>query len=342
MDKFEYDIVIVVRVFHPSVGGMEHYTYELANRLGTRGKKVLVITSNRLNDGTSVVRSSYSNFQVLTVPSLCFGGYILPYTLKAWGIRSKIVHVFGMDPFVDAVRMQLKFEYLKLSPLGGFFHTQRHAKLKKLYGRIISKNLYRQAKCFSISPADDNIINNFLEFDSAYAGSGIHVRAQASGSDVLVMGRISDNKRLDKCLEYGLSRFPHRKIYVIGEGTTRYSLPKSPNIVFLGYVSDDELSAIINKCGYFISLSEFESLGLTAVEALRAGLFCILSPIESYKFIYSSIKNSGVFPNIFFHDEGVVAPSKLPVSHNIEEHRKAIDDLWSWDSVIQRLYKNDF
>lgn len=71
-------------------------------------------------------------------------------------------------------------------------------------------------------------------------------------------------------------------------------LSQLKNVVLLGYVSDEEVKALLQNCRAFVFPSYYEGFGIPPLEALAAGAKIIISKAASLPEIY---KNSAVYIN---------------------------------------------
>ena len=63
------------------------------------------------------------------------------------------------------------------------------------------------------------------------------------------------------------------------------------NVFFHGEVSEKELLELLGSSEFFVSASEYEGFGLTALEAMAAGCIPVLNKIDSFKNFVSAGKN---------------------------------------------------
>lgn len=91
----------------------------------------------------------------------------------------------------------------------------------------------------------------------------------------LVAGRIAGSKGVDLAMK--AANKLHVRLKIVGEfagirfGQEEIEKLKSPNIEFLGRVSDDELYKLYAQAKAFLALGEDEDFGITPVEAMAAG-----------------------------------------------------------------------
>jgi glycosyltransferase involved in cell wall biosynthesis len=98
---------------------------------------------------------------------------------------------------------------------------------------------------------------------------------------VLFVGRLAKNKGLSYLLEAipkVLKDFPDIKFVFIGEDEGMYDLLLGQakkfgieqNLMFLGALSNEDVSSAFNDCSLFVLPSEFEAFGIVLIEAMAA------------------------------------------------------------------------
>jgi glycosyltransferase involved in cell wall biosynthesis len=105
------------------------------------------------------------------------------------------------------------------------------------------------------------------------------------------LGSISKRKNIRWIIEYA-SRHPDLYFVVSGtslpttqiEGLTNNTGPG--NILFLGYLDDSKVKALMKRCKAFILPSYYEGFGLTPLEALSCGAPIIIANAASLPEIY--------------------------------------------------------
>jgi 1,2-diacylglycerol 3-alpha-glucosyltransferase len=112
--------------------------------------------------------------------------------------------------------------------------------------------------------------------------SGIPERPILQGKKtILSVGRISDEKNLDviiKSLPLVRREFPNSVLLIVGDGPAVprlkqlvASMSLGNDVIFTGFISDDELPAYYACCDVFATASKFETQGLVILEALASG-----------------------------------------------------------------------
>lgn len=107
------------------------------------------------------------------------------------------------------------------------------------------------------------------------------------------LGSLSKRKNLKWILEYAKQN-PNEKFAVSGKPLSDLildelkDLKKLPNVIFLGYLSDGQVKALMSKCKAFIFPSYYEGFGIPPLEALSVGAKAVVSNAASLPEIYGN------------------------------------------------------
>ena len=335
-----YDIVHLVRLYKPNLGGMERIVENIARVQIKQGLKVLILTSDhRIKNNP---KATLDNIPVVRLPSKTVQGIILPwFLLNKNKIETRYLHVHGMDPFVDFAQRITTFNMKVLSPHGSFYHTQSLKLLKGIYWNLISKPLYSQSTSYCISKNDVAMMSTLTK-KTNLMGCGITARdIYSEGQNAIIFGRISSNKRVPFSIDFAQSNFSENKIFVAGENQQKldFSIYGS-DVEYFGKVNDERLSNLINKSKYFICMSSYEGLGIALLEALYCGLRCCVSNIESFNNIISDIPADMCKKFIFIHgySDSIEDWKNIQVSREDQKvMRDYITENYSWEEVVKNL-----
>lgn len=333
-----YDRIHLVRIFKPNHGGMELIVNEIATIQKKLGLKVAVVTSGYYRDAIDLKYKE--KLKVYRLPYFLFKGIILPKVFKKNFLKCKILHVHGMDPYVDITKRFIEHDELKISPHGGFFHTEKHKIIKKIYLKFVSKRLYKGVKSFCISYNDMQLSEKF-ESLPVYMGCGFEKRnleINKNAKDTLIFGRISKNKRVDSSIEVSKTLFPNNTINVVGHDEiglmNKYD---SENLIYHGILDNTELKILSKSCRYFIMMSSYEGLGMTLIEALYSGFICIVSDITSFRLLCDQLDSKLIKKFVVFvkdKNQKISIPN-YPSKDEIRMIRKNIIEVFSWKNAAQ-------
>lgn len=303
-------ILQVVRQYLPSTGGMETYVSSLCRELKKRGHEADVATLDylfKINrrlppferiDGTDVYR----------LPSLGNPRYFIAPGLLRLLPRYDLVHVHGVDFFIELLGGLRKIHGtpVVLSTHGGFFHTDWHSSFKKIYFQTVTRTALmgvdrviacskRDKEAFSPVARRLCLIENGIDF-KGFAAVKKEAGAGARPNDALLfVGRISRNKRVDRLiatLAHVRETRPGATLTVIGpdweglqasleELTGRLGLESA--VTFTGALPQEELFKRLGGAGLFVSASEYEAFGLSAVEAMATATVPVLNDIGAFR-----------------------------------------------------------
>ena len=338
----QYDIIHVVRIFHPNIGGMENLVHEIAERQVNLGKKVLVITSDLTRDGKQVTIDLKRNYEILRIKSFLFKGIFLPKEFCSKLPKCQLLHCHGMDPLVDFLTFKIKFDKLIISPHGGFFHTSSMLTLKKIYFNTISRIITRmKPKYMCISQNDIELVSKISDNVHFMGCGSSDVKFSASGNGVLTFGRISPNKCINDAIKVFANNFSKESFIIAGPNPEFLKIDVVERVKYLGPVSSTELENLIEHSKYFISMSSYEGLGMALIEAIKGGLIPIVRKIDSYAHIDQLIRDkTGGKSTIVFVDSIEVINDQIHQDHSEQQLKvcaEAANDIWCWDRVVEKL-----
>ncbi|MCR5290544.1 MAG: glycosyltransferase family 4 protein [Treponema sp.] len=189
--------------------------------------------------------------------------------------------------------------------------TSHRAQLIKLYSNCMYKTIAKRAKhIFTVSEYTKQTIIDTYHINPdrvsvVYSGvSGYNdiqpdysifdrLPALVSGEYFFTLGSLSQRKNLAWIAKHA-QLYPNEVFAVSGKALpNNHEVPeeleilrKLPNIVLTGYLSDEEVKALVTKSKAFILSSYFEGFGLPPLEALACGTKIIISNKTSLPEIY--------------------------------------------------------
>jgi alpha-1,3-mannosyltransferase len=299
-------VVHVVRQFSPSVGGIEDVVLNLCRELRGAGHDARVVTLDRSFQEIGRRLSRHDSIENVPVVRIPFAGSqrypVAPGVLVA--IRgADVVHVHAIDFFFDylALTKPIHRKPLVASTHGAFFHTRFAARLKRVYfGSVtrLSSRAYERICASSEADADlfrriapDRLVTVENGVDVAkYKGCG----APQKRRTLLYFGRLSVNKRVEMIFPV-LRRLrqvnPEWRVVIAGRPsdlgfddlrTAAAACGVEEAVAFVENPSEARIADLVRDASYFIALSAYEGFGITAVEAISAGLVPILSDIPPF------------------------------------------------------------
>ena len=362
----------VVRQFHPAVGGMENVVENLASAQRAKGHHVRIVTLDRVFNAAKPHRLPahewFNGFEIVRVPY--FGSKRYPIALSTLRhIRdADIVHVHGIDFFLDYLAWTTPFHRRKLvvSTHGGFFHTGFAAGLKRLYFQLVTRlSLSWYSGVAAVSENDDTLFGRVRTRGRVLIENGADTAkfsdagAKEPRKRLLVIGRLSRNKRLDRAVRFlaALRRIdPDWTLDIAGRpwdvaAAELESLAGELGIADAVRVTesptDDDICALMAHSSFLLSTSEYEGFGLTAIEGMSAGLWPLMSDIPPFRQLADRTRLGTVLdfrnPEAAAWDFQVQWPR---LSEHYEAYRRecmdaaAAFDWWRVSDKYERLYRS--
>jgi alpha-1,3-mannosyltransferase len=298
-------VLQVARQFYPSVAGVERFTKDLCHHLLDRHVSSDVLTLNRcfylpgtlpaqdMVDGICVIRIPYWGRQRL---------FLAPGVLR-FVSSYDVLHIHNVDFFADFLILTKSYHHrpIIVSTHGGFFHTKRLALPKKLYFHIVTRLLLGHADRVIADSAHDlqlfssiirsiSLVENGVDFDRFAS-----VRKEVERGLLVYVGRLVSNKQvghLIRALPYVRQEMPEARLVIIGcdyEGiqSALQALATAEQVeeatLFAGQLTDDELLTYLSHAHLFVSASEYEGFGISAVEAMSTSTVPVVNNILPFQ-----------------------------------------------------------
>lgn len=268
-----------------------------------------VVTLNRIFRSPGDTLPETSSVDGIPIQRLGFLGSerypLCPQVLKAI-TAADLVHVHGIDFFFDYLGFTrlLHGKPLVASTHGGFFHTTFAQRLKRIYFSTVTRVSALSYKCVVATSASDGVsfaeivpkarlrvIENGVDIEK-FAGAGNLKHARA----MLYFGRWSSNKGLIQILDrFAAVQRQSAAPWTLTIAGSPYDLSEAElqaratelgvaaRVRFVAAPDTHRLRSLIAESSYFICFSRHEGFGLSAVEAISAGLVPILSDIPPFR-----------------------------------------------------------
>lgn len=301
-------IVHVVRQFHPGVGGLENVVHELASAQVSAGHRVRVVTLDRLFNGATQqnlpATETLDGIEIVRIPYFGSSRYpIAPSVLRHIG-SADLVHVHAIDFFFDylAWTRPIHGRTLVASTHGGFFHTSFAARLKRLWFSTITRlSMKAYAGIAAVSASDFAQFRAIRPKGMVCIENGANVSKFSNASaasfqkSILSIGRFATNKRIDLLIDFVRELRRHDPEWTLtiagrpGDLTVAdvSSLIDSAElrgaVDIIASPTDATVKALMRSCSFLASASDYEGFGLTAIEAMSAGLIPLLSDIPPFR-----------------------------------------------------------
>ncbi|MEM0360075.1 MAG: glycosyltransferase family 4 protein [Candidatus Diapherotrites archaeon] len=304
-------ILHLIHHFAPCVGGMERSLEQCCIELVKAGHKCKVVCLNKCSHSREKLScsESFNGIQIVRLPFIDFGFYKIAFGALKHARDADVIHVHGLGFFSDLFLLS-KFFHKKpvvLSSYGGIFHTGSNP-LKWFYFFVWNRFLLGFADSIvAISEHDFELFKKIVPGEKMEL---IPVPVKVEGfkpvkkekNSFVFVGRLSKNKRVDLLLSVFAKAFKGKnaRLYIAGndfEGLEyglklqAKDLGVEKQVFFLGEVKEKELRSLLCKAEFFVSASEYESFGVSAIEAMAAGCIPILSRIPSFESFLEKEKN---------------------------------------------------
>ena len=296
------NILMVSARYAPFVGGTEIHTGRVSEELTARGHRVTVLTTDL--DGSLPVREQVGKINVIRLPAYPSGTdlHIAPKLRKMINSQAwDLVHVQGYHTAVAP--MALAAAQRQGIPNVLTFHSGGHSSrvrnlLRPVQVRLLQKYLLRADRLFGVSEFEASLFGGWLglnrnrikvipngvspsEAESPAADRGL---PDDGAYTILSVGRLVRYKghhRVIQAMPHLLRLEPNTKLLILGNGPYEGNLRRLAkklrvdHAVRFDYIPSDEshrLRAILRDASLAVLLSDYESHGMAAHEALTVGL----------------------------------------------------------------------
>lgn len=285
-------IVHVTPRYVPRIGGVEAHVQEVSERLVERGHEVVVLSADFSDEVDRHAR--IAGVEVRRHRAFAPGGsfHVAPgITRSIRRTTADVVHAHNYHslPMLFAA-LGLGEESFVVTP---HYHG---ASASRLRDALLS--LYRPVGKWALHSADAIVAVSEWERERLQADFGVDPAVVPNGVEaerfrtadpeprdgpyLLCVGRLEEYKGLQYAIRV-LPELPGYELVIAGDGPFEDRLRAAARDVgvddrvdFLGYVEDDRLPGLFSGAAAHLSLSTFESYGLTVGEALAAGTPCVV------------------------------------------------------------------
>ncbi|MFA5147912.1 MAG: glycosyltransferase [Candidatus Omnitrophota bacterium] len=357
------NILHIVRQFYPCVGGVEKYVLCLAREQLKIGNKVSVLTLNKnfCNNETLTEEETYEGINIKRIPFWGSRRYPIAISCIRYLDDYDLVNIHCVDFFIDYLVLMKHCHNKKiiLCTHGGYFHTKWLRILKIIYFNTITRailcgcnkiiaNSENDYRLFSKITSNINWVNNGVEIEKFNV-----LEKYREKSSLLYVGRIDEHKGIGNLI--GTVAVLIKNGYAVnlkiigsdwkGIKCKLESIADSLNIrnsvIFMGQLTDAELLREMVKANIFVSASEYEAFGISAVEAMASGTPCVLNDIESFRYFINN-SNSGLIVNFSDPEKAAKAISEFLEMDQIKYNMMSMNakewaKQYSWNKVAERI-----
>ena len=159
---------------------------------------------------------------------------------------------------------------------------------------------------------------------------------------IIYVGRIDEGKDCPRLFKYFMEYKKRNKndLKLVLMGKAVCEIPKHPDIINMGFVSDEDKFDGISGAKALILPSKFESLSISVLEAMTLSKPVIVNGICDVLKGHCVKSNGGLYYKNFFEFEGCVN-YMLDHPHEYElmcaNARKYVDDYFQWDDIMKKF-----
>ena len=357
--------------FWPCTGGIETHIMQLCEELNAKGNETKVVCLNKCpnsnkvlpakdeKNGIAIERLKFLNLRIYRIAFGAIG--------KVKGFDT--VHIHGLGFFSDyfALFKLVHKKRMVLSTHGGIFHTKNHSLLKKIYFNVWCRlTLTAFDKVIAVSKQDFETFKKIVPKSKLVLIENpvpVEVLSKIPRNPVpnsfLFVGRLSKNKGLENLLNAFAKVKKDGNNFSLKIAGKPFDLSKKQvqemvsekglkgNAKVLGMVSKKELLSIYSESEFFVSASEYEGFGISAIEAMSAGLILVLNSIPPFKTFVSDGKTGFI---VDFSDKERAGKAikktidlKKSEKQKIRRNARAFSQKFSWKEGLnkfEKVYRN--
>jgi len=301
-------ITHVFHHFHPCTGGIETVILELS-RETKKWHWPHVVCLNKCPKGTETLplESTEHGIKVSRIPFINLGFYKFAPAVSKKIKETDLLHVHGINFFSDflALTKILHKKPMVLSTHGGIFHNSSGI-LKKIYffgWCRIALRAFDKIVC--VSKNDFELFSKIINKKKlVLIENGIETEKFKSGkkkkNSFVFLGRMSKNKRIGLLIDALAETKEKFELHIAGMDFDNIALDLrakalekgiSDKVIIHGEISEKKLLDLLSESEFFVSASEYEGFGITALEAMASGCIPILNSIESFRHFVQGEKN---------------------------------------------------
>lgn len=232
-----------------------------------------------------------------------------------------------------------------------YYHGRGHTTFRDLlhipYKYLGSKILREADKVVCVSNYEKELIKTNFGISSeklVYIPNGLNLdEFNVDGTErdkkrILYVGRLEKYKNIQAIIK-SLLYLNGFKLVIVGKGSYEKQLrelafKKSVDVIWLRDLTREKLLEQYKSVGIFVSLSPFESFGITVAEALASGTHCIVSNEGALKEFVDKKTCFGISQREV--DGGLLWEHILEVTSKKDNHFSELpkDKIKDWDEVV--------
>jgi glycosyltransferase involved in cell wall biosynthesis len=286
-------IIINARFLTQKMTGVQRFALEICNKLPTSigGKRVVFIApkeeiKNKLKNQENIIHFGRFKGQL-------WEQIDLPIFLKKNG-TPLLINFVGIGPIFYVNKVMFLYDLAFKHHPEWFSYS-----FQKIYNIFIPISLkYSKAIITDSNYVKSDIQRTYnineSKINTVYAAPSMKFKNKNLEKEkfILTVSSIDPRKNLKRMIEAFSMIDTDHKLMIVGSEHKSFSKIKikegllSKNIIFTGYLNDEELIDLYNKAKVFIYASLFEGFGLPPLEAQACGCPCIVSNTTSLPEVY--------------------------------------------------------
>jgi alpha-1,3-mannosyltransferase len=244
-----------------------------------------------------------------------------------------------------------------LSTHGAIFHNENDSRrLKDFYFKKLFRGISRQIDVIMADSRNDEKLFSQISKNVVLMPLGADlekyskIKRKPQNRVMVFIGRMSPNKRIDRLIEAVSELKKRRKLYRLyvvgpdwtGEQKKLEELARTKNVeknvTFLGEVSEKKKLDILAKAEFFVSASQYEGFGISAIEAIAAGIPVILNNIQSFTDFVEDGKN-GFIVDFNKPEEVAIKIEKIEKQDlaRISEEARRVAKKYDWNTLTGKI-----
>ena len=355
-------LIQVCPLYYPEIGGVETYVKELSERLVRRGYEVEVVcTGQRYRFDTRRLLTETINgvqikrFRALAPKNAYYMAPQIYHYLKKADCDIIHAHSYHALPAFFAMLAKNGRKFIFTPYYHGKGHTSFRDLLHIPYKYLGSRILREANKVVCVSNYEKELIKakfGISDEKLVYIPNGLNLdEFKANGTErdkkrILYVGRLEKYKNIQSIIK-SLLYLNGFKLVIVGKGSYEKQLrelafKKSVDVIWLRDLTRAELLGQYKSAGVFVSLSPFESFGITVAEALASGTHCIVSNEGALKEFVDKKTCFGISQREV--DGGLLWEYVLEVASKKDNDFSELpkDKIKDWDAVVdnyERVYE---
>lgn len=226
-----------------------------------------------------------------------------------------------------------------------FAHDEPYLNLK-----IMSELFTTPKAIFYSTEEEKKLINS--KFNNEYVkseigGSGIDLPDKIKKYNeyknyIIYVGRIDKGKKCDELFEnfikFKKEKQSDLKLILIGKNII--DIPKHKDIIYKGFVSEEEKFSLINSAKCLVLPSEYESLSLVVLEAFKLGRPVIVNGKCEVLKAHCKKSNAGLYYKNYYefsHTLSYLLKNKKISDEMGKNGINYVNNNYTWDKIIERL-----